>query len=95
MKPDDIWVIFNKVSCEILFLYAERFMAERKADQMSENVTGTIPNSQKILIITLQRALDEIQARHLEELSESDREKTMEEIEEDAAIKYQQARWDF
>lgn len=69
MKPEDVWVIVNKVSLDVLFVYSELFMAQQKADKIRKTRTsGTIPNDEKILVCTLQRWLDELNAIHLEEL---------------------------
>jgi hypothetical protein len=72
MNPDEIYVVINKVSLELYSVWAELVMAQRNADKLiSTKLSGTIPNKEKILVVTLSRYLDEIQIRHLEEITDN------------------------
>lgn len=58
MKPEDVWVIYNKITGHVHFIFAELFMAQRKYDEVvKEAVTGTTLNKDKFVIVSLSRAM--------------------------------------
>ena len=61
MNPEDVWVIYNKITCEIKMVFAEFFLAHRTYNNLIDQaVTGTTPNKDKLIICTLARAISHI-----------------------------------
>ncbi|HEY0751390.1 MAG TPA: hypothetical protein VGD26_09545 [Chitinophagaceae bacterium] len=70
MAPPDVWVIYDKFGRAIVWVTAERFLAERKWEELCQEKpsAGFTPNKTKLLVCTLKRALDEIDAEHKAEM---------------------------
>lgn len=80
MKADEVWVIYNKYENEVVWVCAEQFLAQRQWDFMVDFEVDNpkpimVKNRQKLVICTLQRALDEIAKEHLAQLDSIKEEK--------------------
>jgi hypothetical protein len=65
MEPRDVWVVYNRVTDKILHVYADELMAYGKVKQYWEGKIvsnmGTTPPKDKIDVMTLTRACEEIE----------------------------------
>ena len=66
MSPNDVWVIYNKYSTEIIFVAAEEFFAQRELNALFEesDQDEVVSKRQKLIVTTLARALAIIAAEH-------------------------------
>ena len=71
MSPVDVWVIYNKYTKEVVWVGAEYFLADRESNRLKEEAVqpGFKQNKDKLVVCTLQRALDEIADEHRHEIS--------------------------
>lgn len=66
MKPEDLWVVYNRLSATILFVYTEEIMARRKMKKVHETaITGSTPNEEKIVTVSMDEALILINRYHI------------------------------
>ena len=69
MEPEDVWVILNTQSMDILHVYAIESLAKKKERWYHESkaapYTGTINNYTKIKALTLSDALHSIAQHYL------------------------------
>jgi hypothetical protein len=75
MEPQDVWVIFNKETLNVEFVYAEEFQAMRKLNWLhwSPDAAPLVRNLKNVDITvctTLERALQEINLEYCSGIKE-------------------------